>query len=534
MTGASRAMAGFRLSRRSAFLGAAGLVAAPRLGHGQAARPLRFVPQADLAVLDPVFTTATVTLSHGFMVFDTLYGLDEGYNVRPQMAEGHVVERDGLEWTITLREGLRFHDGEPVRGRDCVASIRRWAARDMVGAELLAVLEEMTAPTDRTIRIRLKRPFPLLPRALAKVTAAMPAIMPERIAATPPGRQVTEMVGSGPYRFLADERMSGVRVAYARFEGYVPRNEPSSRTAGGKVAHIPRVEWHILPDPATAAGALVQGEVDWLEYPAADLAPMLRRSRDVSLAITDERSISVLRFNHLHPPFDNPGVRRALLGALDQSAYMTAAFGTEPGLWREAGVFLSGTPMASEVGMEKLRGPRDMDKVKRDLAAAGYKGERTVLLQANDFPLLKALSEVAGDMMTRAGMNVDVIGADWGTISARRNSKEPVERGGWSAFTSGFSGAGMLDPVAHLGLRAHGEGAWFGWPNSPELEALRRDWMAAPNDAAAQAVARKIQERFWVDLPYLPLGEYSRMTAFRKDIRDIPAGLPSFWGVKRA
>lgn len=521
-------------SRRSVLLGAAGLVAAPRLSLAQAAQPLRFVPQADLTVLDPIYTTATVTLTHGFMVFDTLYALDEGYNVRLQMAEGHVVERDGLEWTITLREGLKFHDGEPVRGADCVASIRRWAQRDMVGAEFLAVLDEMSAPTDRTIRIRLKRPFPLLPKALGKVTAAMPAIMPERIAsATPASRQVTEMVGSGPFRFLADERLSGVRVAYARFDGYVPRNEPPSRTAGGKVAHLDRVEWQVLPDASTAAGALTTGEVDWLEYPATDLAPMLRRNRDVTVAITDERSISVLRFNHLQAPFNNPGVRRALLGALDQSAYMTAAFGDDRALWREAGVFLSGTPMANDAGMAALRGPRDMDKVKRDLAAAGYAGEKTVLLQANDFPLLKALSEVAADMMTRAGMNLDVVAADWGTIGARRASKEPVDKGGWSAFTSGFSGAGMLDPVANLGLRAHGQRAWFGWPDSPELEQLRRDWMDAPDTAAQQQVARAIQERFWIDLPYLPLGEYSRMTAYRKNIVDIPVGLPSFWGVRR-
>jgi peptide/nickel transport system substrate-binding protein len=327
--------------------------------------------------------------------------------------------------------------------------------------------------------------------------------------------------------------MAGVRAAYARFDGYVPRNEASSRTAGGKVAHMARVEWQVLPDPATAAGALTAGEVDWLEYPSPDLAPMLQRNRDVTVAVTDERSISVLRFNHLQAPFNNPGVRRALLGALDQSAYMTAAFGDDRALWREAGVFLSGTPMANDAGMAALRGPRDMEKVKRDLAAAGYAGEKTVLLQANDFPLLKALSEVAGDMMARAGMNVDVVAADWGTIGARRASKEPVERGGWSAFTSGFSGAGMLDPVAHLGLRATGARAWFGWPDSPELEGLRRDWMSAPDTAAQQQVARAIQERFWVDLPYMPLGEYSRMTAYRKNIVDIPVGLPSFWGVRR-
>lgn len=522
-----------KLSRRAVLATGAALLAAPRLAGAQTARPLRFVPQADLAVLDPVFTTATVTLTHGHMVFDTLYALDEHYAVHPQMAAGHVIERDGLDWTITLRDGLRFHDGEPVRGRDCVASIRRWAARDMFGAELLAALDEIAAPSDRTIRLRLKRPFPLLPRALGKVTSAMPAMMPERIAATPPEQQVTEMIGSGPYRFLPEERLAGVRVAYARFVDYLPRQEPSSRTAGGKRAHFARVEWHVLPDAATAANALLTNEVDWLDYPSTDLAPVLRRSRDVEVKAAEERSISILRFNHLHPPFNNPAIRRALLGAIDQSAFMTAAFGSEPGLWREAGVFLSGTPMATDVGMEALRGPRDMAKVRRDLAAAGYANERVVLLQANDFPLLKALSEVAADMLRRAGMNLDVIGADWGTITARRNSREPVERGGWSVFCSGFGGAGMLDPVSHLGLRAHGTRAWFGWPNSPALEDLRTAWLAAPDQAGQQRIAQAIQGQFWQDLPYLPLGEYSRMTAYRRTLTDIPVGFPSFWSIRR-
>ena len=521
-------------SRRSVMLGAAGLVAAPRLGLAQAARPLRFVPQADLAVLDPVFTTATVTLTHGFMVFDTLYGMDEGYNVQPQMAEGHVVERDGREWTITLREGLKFHDGEPVRGRDCVASIRRWAARDMVGAEFLAVLEEMTAPTDRTINIRLKQPFPLLPRALGKVTAAMPAIMPERIAATPPNRQVTEMVGSGPYRFLTDERLAGVRVAYARFDGYVPRNEPSSRTAGGKRAFIDRIEWQILPDPATAAGALTAGEVDWLEYPSTDLAPMLRRNRDVTVAVTDERSISVLRFNHLQAPFNNPGVRRALLGALDQSAFMTAAFGDDRTLWREVGVFLSGTPMASDVGMAALQGPRDMDKVKRDLAAAGYKGEAVALLVATDYPDQNAAGLVVADLLRRAGMKLDLQSTDWGTVVQRRAKKDPPAQGGWNAFITNLTGTNNFDPASHLGLRGNGDKAWFGWPNAPKLEELRQQWFDAPNEAEQKRICREIQADFMREPTYLPLGAYYPQTVFSAKLTGMRSGLPQFYDIRWA
>ena len=522
-------------SRRQ-FIGAgAALLAAPRLAGAAAARTLRFVPQSDLTVTDPVFNTATVTLAHGFMVFDTLYGLDAAYDVHPQMVAGHVVEDAGRIWTLTLREGLRFHDGEPVLGRDCVASIRRWGARDMFGQELIAAIDELSAPTDGTIRFRLKRPFPLLPRALGKVTAAMPAIMPERLANTDPSKPVAEMIGSGPFRFMANERVSGARVVYEKFQGYVPRPEGvASRTAGPKIAHMDRIEWHILPDPATAAAALQQGEVDWLEYAPNDLLPLLRRSPNVQVKITDDSSISVLRFNHLHPPFDNPAIRRAMLGVLDQAAYMTAAFSEDRSLWRtDVGVFLPKTPMANDEGIEVLRGPRDAEAAKRALAAAGYKGEKVVVLQPNDLAFLRAMSEVAVDMFRRAGLNAEAFAADWGTIVQRRGSREPVEKGGWSAFVSGFSAAGLLDPVANLGLRANGSRAWFGWPTSPPLEQLRQDWMAAPDVAAQQAVARQIQAQFWQDLPYLPLGEYYRIIAHRKDLVDIPTGLSTFTGVRR-
>ncbi|WP_376095838.1 ABC transporter substrate-binding protein [Roseomonas sp. CCTCC AB2023176] len=525
------------MRRRHLFLGTAGALAAPRIVGAQSAasRTVRFVPQADVAVLDPVVTTATVTLVHGMAVFDTLYATDAEYRVQPQMVAGHVISADGREWNLTLREGLRFHDGEPVRARDCVASIRRWWARDNFGGELMAATDELSAPDDRTIRFRLRRPFPLLPRALGKVTSPMPAMMPERLASLDPARPVPEVVGSGPFRFLSAERVSGARLAYERFAGYVPRPDgAASRTAGPKVANIERVEWHILPDPATAAAALQQGEVDWLEYAPPDLLPLLRRRRDVTVAVTEESSLSTLRLNHLHPPFDNPGVRRAILGGVDQAAFMTAAFGEDRSTWSDrAGVFLPGTPMASEAGMEVLTGPRDMAKVRRELAAAGYRGEKVLLLQPNDFPLIKAQCEVAADLFRRAGMTVDVYGADWGSVTTRRASREPVERGGWSAFVSGFSSGGVLDPVAHLGLRANGAGAWFGWPDSPRLEALRQDWMVAPDEASQRQIAEAIQVQFWQDVPYAPIGQYFRVMAHHRSLGGFPVGMSAFWNVRR-
>jgi peptide/nickel transport system substrate-binding protein len=521
------------LSRRALLgLGATAL-AAPRLALGQGARVLRFVPQADLAVLDPVFTTAAVTTNHACMVFDFLYGLDADFRPQPQMVERHEAAQDGLLWTMRLREGLRFHDGTPVLARDAVASIQRWGARDMYGQEVLGRAEEITAPDDRTLRFRLKQPFPGLPSALGKNGASVCPIMPERLARTPPTQQITEMVGSGPFRFVAAEHMTGARIVYERFADYVPRpGSAQSRLAGAKQAYFDRVVWSIIPDQATAAAALTAGEVDWLEYTNNDLRPMLDRHRALRTRLVDDLTTTILRFNWLQPPFDNPAIRRALLGMVVQSDFMTAAYGDDPAAWvADAGFFTSNSPMASKAGMEALKSRGDMAKVKRDLAAAGYAGERVVLLQAADYPSLKALADVAADGLRQVGMNVDVQSGDWGTVSTRRANRGPLDKGGWSIFVTGLSNA--LDPGGHLGLRANGAKAWFGWPDSPRLEALRQDWIAAPDLGAQVAICADIQRQAFLDVPCIPLGEYRALTAHQADLSGFAPGTPLFFGVKR-
>jgi peptide/nickel transport system substrate-binding protein len=530
-------MTASKITRRSLFGAgtalAAAPLAAPRVASAQAARVLKFVPQADLAVLDPIFTTASVTTNHSAMVFDYLYGLDAKFRPHPQMVEGHSIENDGLLWTMRLREGLKFHDGEPVRGRDAVASIKRWGSRDMYGQEVIARADEITAPDDRTIRFRLKKPFPNLHAALGKNAASVCPIMPERIAATEATKQITEMVGSGPYRFLADERMAGARAAYARFEGYVPRPDgTASRTAGPKIAHFDRVEWTIIPDQATAAAALMAGEVDWLEVTNNDLAPMLKRNRGISIRLAEDLFGTIMRFNWLQPPFDKPAIRRALLGAVSQEDFMTAAYGTDPAAWEiGVGYFTSDSPMASKVGLEVLTGKRDLAKVKRDLIAAGYAGERVVVLQADDYPSLKGLAEVTADLLKQVGMNVEVQSGDWGTISTRRANRGPLDKGGWSIFVTGLGNT--IDPGGHLGLRANGARAWFGWPDSPRLEELRQDWITAPDMAAQAAICVEMQRQAFQDVPYIPLGEYRTLTAHKADLSGFAPGAPLFYGVRR-
>lgn len=524
--------------RRRTFLQATGAaLALPAVARGQNARVLKFIPQADLAVLDPIWTTAYVTRNHAFMVFDTLYGQDGHYDVSPQMVAGHIVENDGRLWRLTLRDGLKWHDGEKVLARDCTASIRRWGRRDAFGQALLAATDELSAPDDRTIQFRLNKPFPLLPNALGKSPSPMPAMMPERLADTDPFTQVTEMVGSGPYKFIASERVPGARVVYERFADYVPRSGGAPDwTAGPKVVHFDRVEWTTITDAATAAAALQSGEQDWWDYANSDLLPMLRRARNLKVTVQDPSGqCAMMRFNFLQPPFNNPAIRRALLGAVNQSDVMTAVATDDRSMWHvPLGFFCPGTPMASEVGMAALTGPRDYARVKRDLAAAGYNGEKVVLLASTDFPVLKAMSDVAADMLQKAGMNVDYQALDWGTVNQRRVKKDPVGQGGWSCFCTAWAGTDMLNPAGQLALRANGENAWIGWPNDPKLEALRNAWFDAPDLAAQQKVARDIQAEAFEFIPYLPLGQYLQATAYSTKLTGVLNGFALFWNVQKA
>lgn len=509
------------------------ILAAPHIVRAEAQKTITFVPHADLASLDPVWTTADVTRNFSLAVYDTLYGYDAGFQAQPQMVEGHTTGNDGKEWNLSLRDGLKFHDGTPVLARDCVATIRRWANRYPMGKALMARTDELAALSDKTIRFRLKRPFPLLPEALAEPYCA---IMPERLANTSAFEQIKEAIGSGPFKFVVSERIPGQRVVFGKNPDYVPRpgGKPSF-SAGPKVVYVDRVVWNFVQDPSTAAAALSQGEIDWWENPTIDLVPQLKRNKDLVLTVKDRTGeIGCLRFNQLFPPFDNAAIRRVVLSAMDQREVMTAVAGAEPSLIKtDVGLFVPGTPMASTVGVEITRGPKDLDKIKKELVGAGYRGEKVVVLAASTIPTIYAEAQVATDVLQRIGMNIDLQVLEWGSVVARRASREPIDKGGWNIFYTYLGGMGNISPGPNIAIRASGADAWFGWPDDPNMEALREAWFDAPDLEAQQRISRDMQEHFWQNPSYVPLGMYDQPTGYRSSLQDVRDGWPQFYGVRR-
>jgi peptide/nickel transport system substrate-binding protein len=526
-----------RIMNRRSFLhaGAAGVAVAglPRFAIAQPAssRRLRFVPQANLTLLDPIFTTAAVTANHAWMVYDTLFSVNAALQPKPQMADGYTVSDNGRTYLIKLRDGLKWHDGEPVRTQDCAPSLARWSARDTFGQTVAKAVDTWGVADDKTIRITLKKPFPLLIVAIALQNSFM---MPERLAKTDPFKAITEVVGSGPFRFLKDEFVAGSSAAWEKNDAYVPRQEPAEWTSGGKIAHFQRIEWKIIPDAATASAALQSGEVDWYEQAQADLVPLLRRNSDIVIAPSNPQGyIGGLRFNHLHPPFNDVRLRRAVQTAVNQEDYMRATMGDDRSTWRICrSQFPCGTTYGVEVELPVQKG--DIETAKRMVEETGYNGQKAVIINPTDFATIGPLGDITYDMLKKIGINVELQATDWGSVVQRRATQEPVERGGWSIFHTWFTGGFILNPVVTAPFRGLGAAGWFGWYENPKIEELTQAWLDAEDAEERLKIAIAIQLENYAQVPTVNLGQFQIPTAYRKSLTGkLEATGPLFWNVRR-
>ncbi|NDH63334.1 MAG: ABC transporter substrate-binding protein [Alphaproteobacteria bacterium] len=495
---------------------------------------LKMVAHSDLKVLDPIWTTAFITRNHGYMVYDTLFAKDEKLQIQPQMVDKWTVSDDKLTWTFTLRDGLEWHDGKPVLAEDCVASLKRWGARDALGQQLMASTGELKVLDAKTFQLVLKAPFGLVLEALGKPSSTVPFMMPKRVADTDPFKQIDDYIGSGPFIFKKDEWKPGEKVVYLRNAKYKPRAEPPSMLAGGKVVKLDRVEWIAITDPLTAVNALQQGEIDVIEVPVPDLFPMLKADKNVSLFGWNALgSQIIMRMNHLHPPFNNLKARQAAMYAIAQEDFLRAQVG-DPDIYRVCNApLVCGSPYEKNYG-DLLIKP-NLEKARQLLKESGYDGTPIIMMQATDLQSSNQLPPVGKQALEKVGFKVDLQAMDWQTVVGRRAKKEPPAQGGWNIFYTTTVTVDADNPAGNSFTSGGCDKAWFGWPCDPEMEKLRASYAVESDPEKRKQIALAVSDRVMDQGTYIVLGQYKAFGAYRKDrISGWLAGpVPVWWNVTK-
>jgi peptide/nickel transport system substrate-binding protein len=518
-------------------LSALALSAAVGISSLADAKTITAVMHSDLRIIDPGFTTAYITRDHGYMVYDTLLATDANFKIQPQMAEWKVSD-DKLTYTFTLRDGLKWHDGAPVTAEDCVASLKRWGKNDGMGQKLMDFTASIEVTDDKTITLKLKEPYGLVLESIGKPSSLVPFMMPKRLAETPPGQQIKEQIGSGPFKFVQAEFQPGVKAVYEKNKDYVPRKEAPSWTTGGKVVKVDRVEWITMADAQTAANALQSGDIDLLENPSFDILPVLAANKELKVETLNKLGFQTLgRMNFLHPPFDNVKVRRAAFMAMNQKDVLDALVGN-PQYYKVCGaVFVCGTPLATDVGSESLVKGNGMAEAKKLLAESGYDGTPIVIMAPGDVVTLKAQPVVAAQLLRDAGFKVDLQATDWQTVVARRASQKPPKEGGWNMFFTNWVGADVVNPVANVSVGGRGtKGGWFGWAENAKIEAMRDAFARSSSSEEQKKIAADIQKEAYDQVIYIPLGQYFAPIAWRKSLTGVLDGpaTPIFWNIDKS
>lgn len=506
------------------------LLAGPAPAQAQT-KTLRFVAHADVKILDPTFTTAYITRNFGYMVYDTLFAQDEKGQPKPQMVEKYTTSKDSKEWSFTLRPGLKFSDDSAVTPADAVASIQRWSVRDTFGGAMKAAGAEWTVVDARSFRLKLKEPFGMVLDALAKPSGFPLVVMPERLAKLPTSAPLNEVLGSGPYIFKRDEWRPGNKVVFVRNPNYVARREPPSGLAGSKKSNFDRVEWLYLPDANSAIAALKNGEVDYVEQVPPDYIAPLRSDPGVKLMANSTQQAQLV-MNQLHPPFNNPKVRQALLKAVSQERFNAAmGYPLDMRMTYCATYFICGSANDTPVGSEAYRTP-DVAKAKQMLAESGYKGEKVVLLMTSDVTYLNALSLTMLQTMRSIGLNVEGLTMDWASIGARRARRDAPEAGGWSAYATVANEFAINSPIVSTYLSASCGNTLPGWPCDKPLDELRAAWIRETVPAKRRELLEAFHRRAYETVPYINLGQFSPAAAARKELKGANkmwGGMPNVW-----
>jgi len=505
--------------------------------HSAAAESvLRIKYDGDIKQLDPLFTSSYPTRDMAYMIFDTLFSMDGDYRPQPQMVKEWSLSQDQKTYSFVLRDGLVFHNGAPVTVADVIASIKRWMDKDNMGDEIKKRLVSLEDTGNNGFTLVLSEPFAHVIGGFARMSAYPLFIMPQAIAQTPASEEIREFVGSGPFKLVADEWMPGVRMVLVKHEAYIPRDEPPSGLAGGKIAKVDRVERITFSDDMSAVNALLAGEIDYIAPLPPEMLPILEADPDIewTKAPILGKNWQVI-LNHTQPPFDNVKIRQAVQYVVNQQDIMRAFFGDRDDLYMLCGaLFMCGGPYETDAGSERFMSP-SVEKAQALLAEAGYDGTPIHYLHPMDGKNQRDGGTVMVQALRQAGFMVEDIQIDTATMFSRRANKGKPEEGGWNIFITGFAGDALMDPLTNPFMTGACEKAWIGWPCDQSMQDLWQGFLASQTDEERYDIAVKLQIRANEIVTYIPMGQFNDLAAWRKNISgQVPGAILTLWNVEKA
>lgn len=504
--------------------GAAAIAAAVMLvPHANAdGGTLRYATIGEPPALDVQMTTATIAITIGEHIFETLYAFDAAYNPQPLLATGETVEDGGKTLVITLRQDVMFHNGKQMTAEDVVASLKRWGEFGSRGQLLMANATSLEATGEYEITLKLSEPNGAWKSMLAYPEGG-PVIYPAEIvgkAGNQPIEQV-DYIGTGPYKFK--EWRPNRHIELERFDGYKPRDEASDGYAGARMAGFDVLRFMPVPDVGTRVSGVQAGDYDYAEFISGDLYDSLRNDASVRVHRSGAPLFGTFFMNSRAGIFkDNYALRRAVQTALEKTAALRVSFGPQ-GLWNAQGsIFAEGNRWYSTAGIDAYN-PHDAEKAKEMAIAAGYDGTPIRLLVSTNYQTHYDQATVFTRQLAEAGINVQMIVVDWATLLKMRGEPEQ-----WDMFVTHHSF--VPDPILFTPLND----TYPGWWSSPEKEALKKEFVGTADPDARKAAWDKIQALFYEQVPAIKVGDaysYDIASPRLKGMGEHTVLWPHFWNV---
>ena len=494
---------------------------------------LRIRDVGDIQQMDPLLSTNYPMRDMSYLIWDTLFAMDDNFQAQPQMVDTYTISPDKKTYDFTLREGLTFHDGAPVTSADVIASINRWMGKDSLGQEIAQRLDTIEPTGDTSFRIVLTEPFGQLLNGLGRMTAYPLFIMPERIANTPIGEKLPELIGSGPFKFAGWQ--PGVKFVVEKYDGYIPRSEPPSNLAGGKIAKVDRIERITIPDDTSAVNALMAGEIDYVTEVPYDQLPLVESEPELTDATKPQlgKSLQIV-LNHTQPPFENIKIRQAVQLALNQQDFMTTLLGDKTDLYQLCpAIFMCGGPYETDVNSDRYMHP-DPEKAKALLEEAGYDGTPITFLHPTDQQFQRDMGIVLVQALRNVGFTVNDQQMDLASMFSRRNNTGAPSEGGWNMFLTAFGGDAMMDPLTNPYVTGACDKAFVGWPCDDELQARWKAFLLADSQEERKAAAVAIQDRSNEIVTFIPMGQYYGKSAWNTSLDGmIQSPLQVYWNIEK-